>query len=269
MNLNPPKLLKIELNETCNAKCIFCESERMGGAKMNFEDYCQAVLEFLEAQEVQPQFFGEPLLYPQLAEAIRFAKSQRKRVSLYTNGALLRGRIAQDIAEAAPDRIIISIEADNAELYSKLRPGLDFDAVVENMEAFRAIRKPATRLDVRMTVCAENRDRITEISRFWAARVDAVYSAPEMPQSRYIPIMTRKGQCQRPFEQLVIKADGRVVLCCVDLHGDYPFGNIRDGLRSVWDNKENQKIRAQVNSPNPLSLCKTCPFFSRPSYEYH
>ncbi|MDO9534375.1 MAG: radical SAM protein [Bacillota bacterium] len=254
------KVLKIELTDRCNANCIFCETKKAKGGLMPLETFKNIVIEFPEVKEVQPQFFGEPLLHPQFIDALKFLKENNKKVVFYTNGSLLKGDIAQKIASIAPDKIIFSIESDHKELYESLRRGLKWETTLENIEFFQMIKRPETTTVVRMTITQENVHIIEKISNFWKQRVDEVAKSPEVPKARKVKGQYLPVTCSRPWEQLVVKWNGNIVLCCIDWHGDYVMGHINDGIRNVWSGAKFEEMRKRINTGDLPEICLQCGF---------
>lgn len=63
-----------------------------------------------------------------------------------------------------------------------------------------------------------------------------------------------------PFEQVVIRPDGKISLCCNDATGKVTMGDLtKDTLLTIWRGEKYQSIRKtmlQNRSLNPL--CKDC-----------
>ena len=252
-----PKIIKLELTERCNAHCVFCtNATKKHGPDMDFDTACAIIDAFPDAVEVQPQFFGEPLLYPRIVDLVRYAKSRGKRVVFYTNGALLEGDLARDMADAAPDRIIFSVDTSDADTYAALRPPLTLARVVANIEAFQAIKSPETRTCVRATLTAETRPQKAATKAFFASRVDQVAFAPEVPKAREVAGSFKRGAvCKRMTDQVVVKHDGSVVLCCIDWEAEAVMGHVNDGVQQVWSGVAFTHAREHGHA-----LCDRCGF---------
>jgi MoaA/NifB/PqqE/SkfB family radical SAM enzyme len=79
---------------------------------------------------------GEPLLNAELPTIIRLVKSHGAHVLFNTNGLLLHGRVAREIAASGLDELRVSIDAGSPEIYEKVRGANGFDRIVENLRAF-------------------------------------------------------------------------------------------------------------------------------------
>jgi len=214
---------------------------------------------FPDAKQVQPQFFGEPTINPDLPEMIKYAKQGGRYVAFYTNGSFPLDN-ADEVCKAKPDRIIFSVEADNFLLYSGIRTGLDWYRVYDTI-SYIIQTYPQIAYTVRMTACKENVKDLGRIVQFWKERVRHVVVAREIPKcaTRTESYPATIKHCARPWQQLVIKADGRVVLCCVDHHAQYVIGRIQHGP-GVWNNERFNKLRNQLNTESKPDICKLCGF---------
>jgi len=229
---------------------------------MNIDRFKSIIDGCPEAKEVQPQFFGEATLHPDLPEAITYCKDRGKKVSLYTNGNWTGDWITRELARSNLDKLIFSVEADTPALYELIRPGLDFHRLCTNIDNFN-ISKNHTTTIVRMTVCEENEENIDEIEKFWYQRVDGVVRVPECNTLRNgrVGLGSAHGyDCTRPWEQMVVKWDGTVVLCCCDWFGDYPVGHIDDGIPECWNGREMDEFRGQLLRKEWPEICQTCGF---------
>ena len=246
-----PKFLKLEVTNRCNGACVFCPHDGHG-EDMGL-DMFKKIVDSFEGEEVQPQFFGEPTLHPDFPEMLRYLKAKGKKVTFYTNGSFPLGNV-DDVIKADPDRVIFSIESDNAELCRKIR-GLDFENIYNNILKF-----PVSKIRIRMTECVENENRIEEIEDFWKSHGIKTIVVNETPIVRHEVKEFTDYVCKRPFEQLVIKSNGDIVLCCVDWYGEYKIGNIEDGIDKVWNSKKFNDLRKKINAKDEPSICKKCGF---------
>ena len=69
------------------------------------------------------------------------------------------------------------------------------------------------------------------------------------------------AKCMLPFDQLIIRPDGKISLCCNDALGKYTLGDVTtQSLADIWDSKSYHSIREemQVHGRKYLDLCKNC-----------
>lgn len=125
ISLNPPlpESLNIELNNTCNHKCVFCPLHgpyvpNLKPFVMDF-DFVKKIL--LQAKELgigrkELGFYlaGEVFLYKQFAQVIRFAKELGFTYTfITTNGALANPKIMKEVIDAGLDSIRFSVNASD------------------------------------------------------------------------------------------------------------------------------------------------------------
>ncbi len=75
---------------------------------------------------------GEPLLYPDLLEAIKLLKNLSDKIKITTNGRLLTNKIIEDMVEAGLTHIEISIDAFTEEENMKYR-GSSLKQIIEKL----------------------------------------------------------------------------------------------------------------------------------------
>lgn len=210
-------------------------------------------------EEVQPQFWGEPTMHPDLGAICRYVKDSGKRCVIYTNGT---GKIPKDL-----DRCLVSVDAHTAELQKSIRPGCDFDTVVANV---REAVDAGIAVDVRSTVCIENQDCIEEVKSFWEGIVGKVYCLPEIPRTRKVEDFSAPNQsyqCPRLTEQVVVLSDGRIVICCCDWKAQHVVGHIEENsgdILKTW-NAGMAVYREMLGEGNFPDLCSSCGFRTRAS----
>ena len=251
-----PDTLKIEITNYCDGNCVYC-SNHLNKPKgyMDIKMFKAIIDDFPEVKKITPQWFGESSLHPDFYEALRYAKKKGKSIRFYTNGASID---PYKLAKIGVNEVRFSIEADNKELYEKLRRGLNWDVVYKNIMEFQKL-KGATKVLVRMTVTEENRDRIHEIKAFWKKRVRNVTMYNEHSVCREVEGHYKKvTSCKKPSELMIIGWNGDYVMCCTDYNRKITLGNVKDGARKVWE--DGAKMREQVEKGKMLGICKECGF---------
>lgn len=115
--ISSPQWVVFQLLEKCNLRCSMCYEWGETGAYHEKEEL--SALDFSVAERVikdclpaQPyfEFFGgEPLLYPQVWEAIRLIREGGCELAFPTNGTLLE-KYAELLVETQPNRLWISLD---------------------------------------------------------------------------------------------------------------------------------------------------------------
>lgn len=249
-----PKYLILELTNHCNADCVFCYR---GGDKgfMDLEFFKQVVMDFPAAIRVLPFLYGESMIHPLFLEALEFVKSQGKALTVYTNGSLMDKEKSGAMIKMGVDEVRFSVEADNKELYEKLRVGLNWETFLENIRYLQENKK-STLTTARIGITPENKSRIGEIEEFWKKRVDRIFSIPEQNRGgRENDTQYKYKKCQIPFEELTVRWNGDVILCCGDWEGKMKVDKYS---KDIWLSKEFNDMRKRVNTENQWKVCRSC-----------
>lgn len=234
-----PRLLLLETTTKCNARCSYCGTK---GKRhdMDLELYKSIIDSATWAWGVLPNRRGEPLMYPHIVEAVRYARQAGKYAMISTNGALLNDDIAEQLLRTSIDLIRFSIDECEAERFELSRIGLSFEEVENNLLELIALRdrmRCQTRIIVRATVGDWNRNRICEIKDYWMNKgIDEFIAKPEMvvpteedimkgPFIKYNPVI-----CREPYNCLTVSHDGTVPLCCNDWYDAYKIGRVNKDM---------------------------------------
>ncbi|MBU7315048.1 radical SAM protein [Paenibacillus oleatilyticus] len=162
-----PKIAYIRILEACNAKCKMC---RFAGStdiyRLPLEKLKQLAAELAELDTEEIRFTGgEPTLYEDLMEAIRFIRSLGLRVSTITNGSRLK-HYAAELVDAGITGIVCSLDSPRAEIHNTLRgtPRL-FEDAVEGLAEINRLRdreKGGLKLVVNSIVSNRTYDHLDE-----------------------------------------------------------------------------------------------------------
>jgi MoaA/NifB/PqqE/SkfB family radical SAM enzyme len=137
--VEPPRwqYLQVEVTTRCNLPgCIMCPrnawTERWQAHDLAWDTF-EALLPSLKFfSHIHLSGWGEPLLHPRLWDMARALRAQGLKVGLTTNGLGLNEE-AQIQALEHLDMVAISLDGARAETYEKIRPGADFNQVVQQV----------------------------------------------------------------------------------------------------------------------------------------
>jgi len=141
--VNEPILANIEITTNCNLKCKYCARSIWGRKGRNMSIYMfRSILDFLpHAYRVTLVGLGEPLLHPGIIDLVAMASSMGRRVAVVTNAMQLDKIMSIELIKAGLHSIAFSIDSPNQELADELRPGTDFNLVIQNIKEFIAASK--------------------------------------------------------------------------------------------------------------------------------
>jgi radical SAM protein with 4Fe4S-binding SPASM domain len=216
---------------------------------------------------------GEPLLLPDIDEWVSEAKgSGVLDISLISNGRLLTGDVSRRLIAAGLTRLMISVDAGGPEIYARVRPGGDWDILINNIREFLRIRRemgsalPLLRVSfVEMAVNQGDRENFLKIFEPLADYIsfqrylnilggpDTEFGGGPADAGRY---------CAEPFTRLALHADGGLFPCCADFGRVKTLGNLKDGsLLAAWQSAEALSLTAA--GAGEREPCRRCLAASR------
>lgn len=281
--LKYPHAVSVESTNLCNATCWLCPHPKMTRPKgIMKQDVFASIVDQVAGYPGLCMFlsgFGEPLLDPGLEDKCTYAKSKGVyRVSFYTNGQLLNKDRSTDLIEAGIDAIDISIDSGNAQDFNRLRKGLDFDTIIENVHHLADLRrggKPFITIDM-LTLQSVNAE-FEKLSRLLDGCYDRLVmrqpdswigsiKVPKGAKTMHYPVPERcHPPCKHLWDMMVIYWDGTVPLCCHDYNAEKVMGDVReDVVADIWNNSNFTYYRNHHLSHDfkPLQLCNKCDFFT-------
>jgi hypothetical protein len=184
-------IYQIEISNICSLQCSYCPHPTQVRKKgyMQLETFQKCVALYKRCENVNPLFlhnFGEPLLHPQIATFISYARDHGVRCSFFTNGLTTKG---------APFNRDVWLKLADAGLEV-----VDFSAHKLPFTAFQAIV-----------------DGVVRINNVWDPQLSRIGSWAGQTGPSELPI---PEPCI--FERdkaMVILWDGRVSACCLDVEG--------------------------------------------------
>jgi radical SAM protein with 4Fe4S-binding SPASM domain len=83
----------------------------------------------------------------------------------------------------------------------------------------------------------------------------------EAPNKVDIPSL--RSSCLLPFEQMVVRPDGKVSLCCADALGKITLGDLSEQtIEEVWQSQKIKTYRKLIaEGRDKISICKSCDVF--------
>jgi radical SAM protein with 4Fe4S-binding SPASM domain len=209
--------------------------------------------------------FGEPLLDKQLPDRIALCKRLGiPRVKIFTNGDLLRGDMAKRLLECMVDEIKISIDGSDSAEFNRLRVGLNFDKVLQNVKEFRALRDEIGMEKPRIvaTTCQTSNRPQTEamlvgvVDRIAFTNIHNWGGAMGMLSGQKV-----RKPCDRLWRTLTVLVNGDVALCCLDYSGKIILGNVNDEkITDIWSNERYRQLRRlhRDSRQQEIPLCSNC-----------
>mgnify|MGYP001545071830 CR=1 FL=1 len=279
-----PRLLSLELSSICNANCIMCPHGEMSRKKQNMPiELLQKIVEDCKGmplKKINLFWFGDSLCNRQVIECLRVVRKELPNVKLYlsTNAGLLHEERSRAIIdESLVDVINFDIDGHTKETFESIRRNLDFDKVTKNVRYFldykkeKKASKPETRITIiRMT---HTEDEIDDFKAYWKPLADKIdvnkyntwlgtkedlnvgKSFDESKEGRF------DFACIHPWDELVIAADGKAGLCCLDYDLKAEVGDVsHQTIKEIWQGKELKFFRDKMLALDydSIDVCRNC-----------
>jgi radical SAM protein with 4Fe4S-binding SPASM domain len=276
-----PKYFEIETTNFCQARCEMCtindwerKSRLMGDD--TFEKVAQELSKYSAWIEKVALFRdGEPLLDKKIHLRVkRIKEAGIKKVSFSTNAGLMTEEKARAVLTAGIDEIMFSIDGFTKEVYEKIRVGLNFEEVTDNVRRFIQIRNEMgahTRICIRMVLQEGNEHEHQQWVDYWLSQVkstDSVYAKGLHSWGNQLDgyenrqdVMNYRQPCISPFSTMVVHSDGEVGLCGVDYNAKLSMGNVKEQtLEQIWRSDKFEDVRKKHESGqrNDIKFCIGC-----------
>ncbi len=226
---------------------------------------------------------GEPMLHPQAVELMEYAKKVGAKVGLITNGSRFTEESSMRLLQAHVDMIEFSVDAADRDSYSRVRAGLDWETLVENVKRMVNLRnRSQSRTKIIASGINQDGVDIDSVAAFWEPIVDnfqkrkyltwgindpsrSADRAPYLPPKDRIP-------CPFIFERLNIDSRGKVMVCGFDIAARTNMGNIHEKtIKEIWhgDGFEHFRRKHLNHTGEDIELCKHCPDWKYRSWKHN
>lgn len=283
-----PLVILIATSSPCNAKCVHCPCTVRPDIRMTNEDFIRPqwfkkiVDEAVEyGAYVRMSGYGEPLMHPQFNKLAEYGAKKGAHMSLITNGSLLH-KSYQSLMGF--DSVEISIDSHKEGIYKRIRKGLDFETVKNNIKMLKTFRDNCgsnMRIMVSIIDQPSKNPDIQGAVDYWEKQVDKVLLRKYvtwgvLPTADYgKPLMTEREPCPYPFERIMVDPAGFFRLCPYDDQKLVaPFGHISVWkIKDLWHSDRIEAIRlGHLRAEyTDIELCNNCKDFAYRSWtdNYH
>lgn len=275
----------------CNAKCVNCpytnskiRNEYSDAPVMKEETFKIIADQCGEyGAWIRLSGGGEPMLHPQAVELIEYAKKAGAKIGLITNGSKFNPGNMERLLKAGVDMIEFSVDAADPGTYEKVRRGLDFGLLMENVKSLGKMRNEL-QSPTKIIASAINQEGVDvdAVAAFWEPFVDnfqkrkyltwgindpsrSADSTPYLPPEKYVP-------CPFLFERLNIDSRGKIMVCGYDIAAKTDMGNVHDkSIREIWHSEGFQYYREMHLSGRgrEIDICRECPDWQFRSWKHN
>jgi len=296
-----PIHLKVELVNYCNLRCPVCPTGT--GALRRPRQAMDLELLARLMEEVGPYLlrislfvWGEPLLHPQFAEAVRIVRQYDVVPVISTNGQNLSDeRVLDDLIREPPQYLTVAIDGLTDETHSRYRVGVRLEPALRGVRRLARMRRERRQelplLHMRFIAMRHNERQLPQVVPFAAEhRFDMVsvgaLTVRDLDRSQYrrrVPQAKRfrayeyaDGRrlkrddfvCQQAFLFPAVFADGTVVACDDDFNGTHPYGRfgVDGSFADIWFGRRAAAVRRTIRTAREeFRFCRNCPLADRPT----
>jgi radical SAM protein with 4Fe4S-binding SPASM domain len=233
--------IEIETINRCNGDCSFCPINRHSDPrefKLMEKDLFLSIINQLRGLNYSGKLAlfssNEPLLDKRIIELSEIARRALPNAFLfiYTNGSLL-----------------------SVEKLQELMKYLDF-LLIDNYNDLPILNKPVKEIYNFIKDKPEYCDRIKiQLIRKNAIRLTRGGQAKNRSNLYFL-----RSPCIKPFEEFIIRSDGKISLCCNDAVGGSTLGDLsRENILEIWNGEAFRHIRSKLlHGRHLLDQCKNC-----------
>ena len=288
-----PYILKIESTNICNLSCAYCyDGRRMPVAgerpygRMSFDNFKKLIDEVGAYMfKINLYGFGEPLLFPETLEMIKYAAMKNIGMGISSNLNFTDPDLPKRIVESGLEVLIFSCHGVTQESYSKFMVKGNMQLAMENVKKIVSERKrlgsSTPLIDWQYCVTKFNEgelamasakarelgvDQIRFLRPFVPHDAGEEWVAEHFHQNEVQKPVRFKAGCTWPYRSAYINYDGGILPCCQDvrlLAND--FGNVfTSGFMNVWNNENYRSSRRLIADPANKkivcgTICSRCP----------
>ena len=267
--LNMPLNLDVETTNACNLRCPFCVREYMKDniGKMTNETFDKIIeeVEMIKLPAMKMNWRGEPTLHEQLPKMIRKAKHAGVvEVSINTNGTMFTPTLIANLIDSGLDRIIISIDSINSDVYRTQRVGAELEDTIAGLKKLLELRKISSGeygrpyIRVQKIDLPETRQE-DFVTYFKNLGVDTVaintYKEKDETGIDWEPL-----PCCQPFQRMGVTWDGNFFPCCQG-HMFPSIGNVKDmSIVGAWHSPMMYQLREfhHTGKQGLIPQCRKC-----------
>ena len=268
--------ISIEVDTHCNIRCTMCPI----GHNLVKDQGQLSITTLFRLLELAPGWtdkialavMGEPLLNPQIIEMIEAINNANFKSMLWTNGLLVNERRATSLLEAGLSKIIFSFELIDRELHERIRTGVSYDKVKQNLDHFIDLRNkinPETEISV-WNIIPES-DCSLDIPQHISKEYDdiEIYLSYAMDWMGTVPtetstqeILGAPSPCNQIQNYMSVSYNGDVLSCCNDYNHEAILGNIHEAnsLDDIWYSETRMNLVSRMKTGNLQDdrPCNTC-----------
>ena len=280
-----PSFIEIQTQSKCNGFCTTCPYGSIETSKkervMSDEVIEKIILECDKhknsIQRIIPYMNNEPSLDSRLINILRRIKREGHFIELSTNFSnISETQMKELVHEKLVDDLRISFFGGNKDFYNKMMPGLDFEENYKKVSQFIEINNNTIMYTISSVLCPwiDMEENIFLLKALFPLSqihlfgfLDRAGNNVKYKNNLLINDGNKWEICgcelNRPFERMVILADGNVIICSQDWNEEEILGNIKSkSIEEIWNGDSYLRIReilnGQIKIPISNFICSRC-----------
>ncbi len=285
-----PFILSLELWNECNAGCLFCRDAKGKIYNINPEyssinsiskgkmpvEMAKDIIGQVKKEVLIAVLYtnGEPLLYKDLADLVRFASACKVMTMISTNGLLFTEQNVRALIESGIDFIKIQLGGFTQDIYSvQIRYG-DVEKLKENIRMVARIKKEFKKPTVIMIdwiTYNYNRHQIPLIEQFCKELNLMLSFRAGNPRGGLedkepaLPNQTLPISCDWLWKAMQVNFNGEVLQCCegviwsgIKAYTTYQAGT--SNVKEIWNGPAARGTRhlMATQGRKSMSICRQC-----------
>jgi hypothetical protein len=220
---NFPLNIDIELINTCNLNCHYCERNiiKRNIRHLNLNLFKKIVDEIAQhpKHRVKMCGLGEPVLHPNINKILDYTRDRNISVMFYTNGLFLLKYSPLKILSWNLKTIVISIDRHHFKSINQLGLSKNYQNLYYNLEKLYNLRKknklPRPQIEIRHTMSSdENKIMLGRFKKKWSKISDTIkYNFLLDPFSDNGKYYTNIKRCRNIRRDIHIRSNGKILLC--------------------------------------------------------
>lgn len=268
----------VEITTMCNRNCTFCPGTKRAPKQLSMDEF-KIIIEKLKGvtKYIYLHVMGEPLTHPKLPEFIRYATEQGFKVSVTTNGTLLRKR-KNELLESGIYKVNISIhsfeEGSNEEYQNYISDCMQFADSASKSGILTVLRLWNNGYDEGRNINTLQllQDYFKDEEWKQGSKGSRIRNKLHLEYGERFewPDMEKDDRgnevyCYGLKDHFAILCNGSVVPCCLDREGEITLGNIfEQSPEEILSSKRAEAMRKGFQCRKASEeLCRKCGYARR------
>ena len=283
-NKNNPWLFELSVVEGCNRCCLFCgyfEYKKIQ-PKIKFvnlklvKEIAKSLFELKPNIRINFSTFGEPFLHPNFDKIIEIFRKYlpNSYISTFTNCDLLLDKNKNLEVKKILHYFNCGLNHIGLDCYDSRDQLESYEKNLSKIKEKVIVQKFPNELKFPLYFHNGKNKRIITLIPCYIKQ-KGIRKRHNMGGNVNTKLANNSGEniltindslekfCVRPFRDLIMKYDGKVVICCNDWKNEQVIGEFpQNSLKEIWNGKEFNKIRVLLqNKIRGFIPCSKCSYF--------